>query len=73
MIFYWFAKGATAYEAQFGRIVIRICHLRGNYWRFKPWRRISVKVWPKSSNDYSKSPFVVFDNLCDRVKRWGSQ
>lgn len=54
MIFHWFTKGSTAYEAQLGRLVIRICHLHGDYWRFKPWRRISVRIWPKSSEDFSK-------------------
>ena len=49
MIFIWFKKYATAYEAQFGRIVVRICHLSGAFWRFKPWRRISVRIWPKDS------------------------
>lgn len=54
--FYWFAKGATSYEAQFGRIVIRLCHLQGEYWRWRPWRRVSVKWWPKSdlAQTYSK-------------------
>jgi hypothetical protein len=40
-------RGATAYEFQFGRLVIRLTHLRGAHWRFKPWRRVSIKLWPK--------------------------
>jgi len=41
-----FLKGATAYEAQIGRLVVRWCHLSGEYWRFKPWRRLSIKLFP---------------------------
>lgn len=37
-------KGATAYEAQLGRLWIRICHLRGDYWAWRPWRRIEFGV-----------------------------
>ena len=33
-------KGATAYEYQIGGLVLRICHLSGAYWRWRPWRRI---------------------------------
>jgi hypothetical protein len=41
-------KGATAYEIwagveRWGVADIRVVHLRGQYWRFKPWRRVSVK------------------------------
>jgi hypothetical protein len=35
-------KGATCYEAQLGRIWIRICYMRGDYWKWRPWRRIAV-------------------------------
>jgi hypothetical protein len=34
-------KGATAYEVQIGAYYVRITHLKGAYWRFRPWRRIS--------------------------------
>lgn len=47
MTFLWFSKCATAYEAQFGRVVVRFCHLRGAYWAWKPWRRLSIKWWTK--------------------------
>lgn len=42
--FIWFRRGATAYEAQFGSLVVRIVHLDGAYWRFKPWRRFSFTL-----------------------------
>lgn len=37
----WF-KGATAYEFQIGKWYLRICHLSGAYWAWKPWRRVSL-------------------------------
>lgn len=35
--------GATAWEWQWGRVCMRIVHLRGAYWRWRPWRR--VRLW----------------------------
>ena len=35
-------RGATAYEFQAWRFMLRITHLSGAYWRWKPWRRVSV-------------------------------
>ncbi len=40
-------KGATAYEFQLGALGIRWNHLRGAYWAWKPWRRLSIKWWSK--------------------------
>lgn len=40
-------KGATAYELQVWRIVIRATHLNGNYWKNKPWRRLSIEFCDK--------------------------
>jgi hypothetical protein len=40
-------KGITAYEYQIGRLVIRIVHLRGAHWAWRPWRRVSIRLWPK--------------------------
>lgn len=42
-------KGATAYELQVGRLEIRICFLRGAHWRWKPWRRVLIRWWPKGT------------------------
>lgn len=39
-------KGATAYEVQYGRWVLRVIHLDGDHWRFKPWRRVSLRKYP---------------------------
>ena len=38
---YNYAK--KAYEYHIFGFDIRICHLKGEHWRFKPWRRISIK------------------------------
>ncbi|QIG67830.1 hypothetical protein EVC29_031 [Rhizobium phage RHph_Y52] len=32
-------KGMTAYELQIGPVWVTWCHLTGDYWRWKPWRR----------------------------------
>lgn len=42
-----YLRSATAHEFQVGRLVVRIVHLRGAHWRFRPWRRVSIKLWPK--------------------------
>lgn len=42
-----FMRGATAYEFQVGRVVLRWCHLSGEHWRWKPWRRVTVQLEPK--------------------------
>ncbi len=46
----WF-KGATAYEFQIGRAMLRICHLRGDYWAWKPWRRFAFRIVDKETHD----------------------
>ena len=33
---------ATAYEFQVGRLWVRWIYLSGEYWRWKPWRRLEV-------------------------------
>lgn len=38
-----FGKGATSYELQVGKYYVHICHLKGAYWKFKPWRRVSLQ------------------------------
>lgn len=35
-------RGATAYEMQVWRIWFRWTHLRGAYWRGRPWRRLQA-------------------------------
>lgn len=40
-------RGATAYEYQIGRFGVRFVHLRGGYWRWKPWRRVSFQYFGK--------------------------
>jgi hypothetical protein len=37
-------KGATAYEIQVGRVYLRICHLSGGPWAWRPWRRFSLRL-----------------------------
>ena len=36
-------KGATAYELQIKHLYIRIVHLNGGPWKWRPWRRITIK------------------------------
>lgn len=40
-------KGATAYEIQIGRVYVRWTHLTGGPWRWRPWRRLSVRILPR--------------------------
>lgn len=43
-----FGKGATAWEFQVSRLQINITHLRGDHWRWKPWRRVRVFWWDEA-------------------------
>lgn len=36
-------KGATAYEFEGLGLYLRITHLEGAYWKYKPWRRFSIR------------------------------
>lgn len=40
-------RGATAYELQVGRFIVRVCHLSGAYWRWRPWRRFKLE-WDRT-------------------------
>lgn len=40
-------KGATAYEIQIGSLWFKWCYLKGNHWKFRPWRRIKFG-WDRS-------------------------
>lgn len=40
MNFVWH-KGIAAYELQIGRLYVRVTHLQGDWWRWRPWRRVS--------------------------------
>lgn len=43
-------RGATAYELQIGRLWVRWTFLRGQYWQWKPWRRLSIQ-WIGGDDD----------------------
>lgn len=38
-------KGATAYEFEVLWINLRVCHLRGEFWAWRPWRRVMITYW----------------------------
>lgn len=40
-------KGPTAYSWQVFRLYCRITYLRGDYWKWRPWRRVSFG-WDRS-------------------------
>jgi hypothetical protein len=46
-------KGATAYEFQVGRLSLRVCHLDGKHWVWKPWRRVSYNIEGKAAESYN--------------------
>ncbi len=37
-------KGATMYEFQIGRLCVTWCHLDGDHWRWRPWRRLNIFI-----------------------------
>lgn len=38
-------KGATAYHWKLWRFTLSVCYMRGEYWRWKPWKRVSFHYW----------------------------
>jgi hypothetical protein len=48
-------KGATCYELQIKRFGVRYCFLKGKYWQFKPWRRLSFQWFsPEQCADFAE-------------------
>jgi hypothetical protein len=35
-------RGAAFYEFQIGRLWLKWCHFKGEYWDWKPWRRVKM-------------------------------
>lgn len=60
----WF-KGATAYEWQIGPMYGRITHLRGDHWKWKPWRRFAIR-W----DDNWQPADTAFWRFIDRMSCW---
>lgn len=49
-ILFTVGRGCTAYELQIGvkgkaSVEVRWCHLSGEYWAWRPWRRLKVRFW----------------------------
>lgn len=38
----WYGKSATAYELQIGRLCFYYTYVVGDYWKWRPWRRIEI-------------------------------
>lgn len=57
-------RGATAYEVQIGRLCVRVCHLKGAYWSWKPWRRVKIWIEP------NPNPFHYDDMPHDENQPW---
>ena len=60
----WF-NGATAYEWQIGPVYGRITHLRGDHWKWKPWRRFAIR-----RDDNWELPDTAFWRFIDRMSCW---
>ena len=45
-------KSATGWEGQIGRLSWHWCTLEGRYWKWKPWRRLTVQWWTPDENGH---------------------